>query len=133
MRGERGGPCLGGAVLQAVAPADNRPQVRLDGWVFGEGLGEAGEGVCDDGAAGGAEAVVVELEDAEGARGGEEGDEGVDGAPAEGVVREVDLDERGLADERVADRGERGRDLGDEAAGEDVGEVGNLEDMRRCG
>ena len=133
VRLERGRPRLGGAVLETVAPADDRAQVRLHfGFrvfctgVRGEGVGEASEGVGDDGAACGAETVVVELEDAKGARGREEGHERVDGAPAEGVIREVDLDERGLADERVADRGECGRDLGDEAAGEDVGEVSNL-------
>lgn len=124
MRAQRRRPRGGGTILEPITAADDSLQVRTR--VLGERLRKRVQRVGDDGAAGGAEAVVVELEDAEGARGGEEGDERVDGAPAERVVAQVDLDERRLVDQRVADGGERGRDLRDQAAGEDVGEVRDL-------
>ena len=57
---------------------------------------------------------------------GEEVDEGRLGVEAEGVVGEVDGVEVGEGEERGEEGGERLRDLGEETAGEDVGEVGDL-------
>jgi hypothetical protein len=57
---------------------------------------------------------------------GEEGHHRVDRAPAEGIVTEVKLNERGLVFEGIADCGERERDLGYETASKYVCKVGDL-------
>jgi hypothetical protein len=57
---------------------------------------------------------------------GEEVDEGRDRVEAEGVVREVDRVQVGQREQRGEEEGQRGRDLGEKARREDVGEVGDL-------
>lgn len=74
----------------------------------------------------GAEAVVVEVQVAQGGVRGEEGDEGRLHVEAEGVVVEVYGVEVGELEEGGQERGEGGGDFREEAAGEDVGEVGDL-------
>jgi hypothetical protein len=58
--------------------------------------------------------------------GREEGHHGQDGAAAERVVRQVDLFERRQSNAGIAQGGQGRRDLGDEAAGEDVGTIQTL-------
>lgn len=128
--GVRLGPGGHAAVLEAVAAADDGLEVGHVVAFFAGGVflrGEGGEGIGDEDAGGGAEAVVVEDEVAEGDVLGEEVDEGRLGVEAEGVVGEVDGVEVGQREEGGEEGGERLRDLGEEAAREDVGEVGNLE------
>lgn len=108
--------CPGGhaAVLQAVAAADDGLEVGhvlaflAGGFLL---LGECGEGICDEDAGGGAEAVVVQDEVAEGDVLGEEVDEGRLGVEAEGVIGKVDGVEVGEGEERGEKGGERLRDL----------------------
>jgi hypothetical protein len=123
------GPGGHAAVLQAVAAADDGLEVRDRGAVCA-GLGllarERGEGVGDEDAGGGAQAVVVQEQVAQGCVLGEEVDEGRDRVEAEGVVREVDRVQVGQREQRGEEEGQRGRDLGEEARREDVGEVGGL-------
>lgn len=54
-------------------------------------------------------------------------------AAAEGIVGEVERSEVGEREERGAEEAEGLGDLGDEAAGEDVGKVGDLRDARVSG
>lgn len=74
----------------------------------------------------GTEAVVVEVQVAKGGVRGEEGDEGGLHVQAEGVVVQVYGVEVGELEEGGEQGGERGGDFREEAAGEDVGEVGDL-------
>lgn len=78
----------------------------------------------------GTEAVVVEVKVAKGGVRGEEGDERRLHVQAEGVVVEVYGVEVGELEEGGQERGEGGGDFREEAAGEDVGEVGDL--VRLC-
>jgi hypothetical protein len=123
--GERLSPCRCASVLETVPAADDDLEVALLARCLAElcGLEKCGG---DDGASSRTEAVVVQLQDGEGAIVGEEGHHGIDGAASERVIRQVDLDERGLRLQRVADGGQCLRDLGDEAAGEDIRKVSNL-------
>jgi hypothetical protein len=57
----------------------------------------------------------------------QEGDQGRLGVEAEGVVVEVDGVEVREVEDRGEEGGERVGDLAEEAAGEDVGQVGNLQ------
>ena len=134
MRGEGLGPRGHAAVFEAVAAADDGFEVGHGGGARGAGGGflggEGGEGVGDEDACGGAEAVVVEDEVAEGDMLGEEVDEGGLRVEAKGVVGEVDGIEVGEGEERGEEGGEGLRNLREEAAREDVGEVGDLEGGR---
>lgn len=129
--GERLGPRRHAAVLEAVAAADDGFEVGHGGGAGGAGGGflggEGGEGVGDEDARGGAEPVVVQDEVAEGDMLGEEVDERGLRVEAEGVVGEVDGVEVREGEEGGEEGGEGLWDLREEAAREDVGEVGDLE------
>lgn len=124
------GPGRHGPVLEAVAPADDRLEVRdllarLASLLLLRV--EVGEGVGDEDAAVRAEAVVVEVEVLEGDVLGEELDERRVGVDAEGVVAQVDGEELGEVEDGVEEEAEGLGDLVEEATREDVGEVRDLE------
>jgi hypothetical protein len=87
---------------------------------------QLGERIGDERAGVGAEAVVVEVEMLQRRVAREEGQDRLDGVAAKGVVIEVDRPEVFEADQRVEKRRDCRRNLGKEAAGVDVGEVGFL-------
>ena len=129
------GPGRHAAGLQSVAAADDGLEVRdilalRAGFLFAGG--ELLQGLGDEGAGGGAEAVVVEVEVAEGHVLAEERAERLDGVEAEGVVVQVDRVQLLALEEGSEEGVERRGDLGQQAAGEDVGEVGVLE-VGLCG
>jgi len=123
------GPRQHRPALQPVAPADHGLEIRdvLASRTCCLLLGvQLGEGVCDQNAGVGTEAVVVEVEMAQRDVRGEEGDERCLHVQAEGVVVEVDGVQVWKLEKGLKKGRESGGDFGEEAAGEDVGEVGDL-------
>jgi hypothetical protein len=113
------------AVLQPVPSTDNRLQVGLLSGslrllcILEESLG-------DDGASPDTETVVVQLENLEVAVIFEEGHHGVCAPSSKGIVREVQLDQRGMRLQSIADGREGGGNFADQTPGEDVCKVRDL-------
>jgi hypothetical protein len=89
--------------------------------------GQLLQSLGDEGAGGGTEAVVVEVEVAERDVLAEERAERLDGVEAKGVVVQVDCVQFLALEEGSEESVERRGDFGEKAAGEDVRKVGVLE------
>lgn len=70
--------------------------------------------------------VVIQAKDLEAAIVGEEGNHRVHRSSSKGIVTEVDLYERSLVLQRVADRGKCLRDFRDQTTSENVCEISDL-------
>lgn len=125
---ERVGPDGGGPIFETVTPADNGAKIGGFPLCFAE-LRRFMECRGDDRTARRSETVVGELESLEGSIVGEEGHHGIDRATTESIITEIDLDQGGLVNERVANRGQRERDFGDQASSEYVCKVCDLKNV----
>lgn len=118
-------PDRGRAVLETRPSAHNGAELARLALLLQSGR-ELEDRTGDDLAALGAETSVVELNDLVDVVVLQERGHRIGAAAAESIVREVELDQTLVVDERIAQRRQSLRDLRDQATGEDVGEVNDL-------